>query len=395
VSEHTGERTEQPTQRRLEDAVKRGQIARSPEVQTAAVLLAGLAALLFTGQEMWQTLVGVMAAALGHLHDTSVSRDSLQGYVLGGTVVLAKVVGPVLIATVLGGLLAGGIQNRFQTASEAFSPNWERLDPVAGFQRLFSTRSGVATGVALAKLTAIALLSYTEVRAILQDPIFTSSVSVARIAGFLAESCLRIFLRVTLVLFAIAAVDYGYQWWRTHKDLMMTREELKEELKNSEGNPQVKAGRRRLRAHSQRKQLAEVPKADVVVTNPTHLAVALRYDRKTMKAPRIVAKGIRLNAERIKEIARQHQVPTLENKPLARLLFKHGRVGGEVPAQLYAAVAEVLAWVYRINRYRYYAEQNQSETTAKPGGESGRAESFSHPSGQDLPDEPFSMSHPE
>ena len=106
--------------------------------------------------------------------------------------------------------------------------------------------------------------------------------------------------------------------------------------------------------------LADVPTADVVVTNPTHLAIALRYDRKTMRAPRVVAKGIRLNAQRIREIAQQHQVPIIENKPLARMLFKHARVGGEVPASLYAAVAEVLAWVYRVNRYRYYAEQNQA-----------------------------------
>lgn len=140
----------------------------------------------------------------------------------------------------------------------------------------------------------------------------------------------------------------------------MTKEEVKEELKNTEGNPRIKAARRRRRFTSKRQMLADVPKADVVVTNPTHIAVALRYDRKTMKAPRIIAKGVRLNAGRIKEIARQHQVPVLENKPLARMLFKYGKVGGEIPAQLYAAVAEVLAWVYRVNRYRYYTEQNQT-----------------------------------
>ena len=140
----------------------------------------------------------------------------------------------------------------------------------------------------------------------------------------------------------------------------MTREELKEEMKSTEGNPQIKAARRRRRAVSKRRMLADVPGADVVITNPTHLAVALRYDRKKMKAPRIVAKGSRLNAQQIKEIARRHQVPVLENKPLARMLFKYGRVGGEIPAHLYAAVAEVLAWVYRVNRYRYYAEHNQT-----------------------------------
>ena len=186
-----------------------------------------------------------------------------------------------------------------------------------------------------------------------------TSVSTARLAGFLADSGLRIIFRVGLGLLAIAALDYSYQWWRTHRDLMMTKEELKEEMKSAEGNPQVKAARRRRRAVSKAKALAEVPQADVVVTNPTHFAIALRYDRKTMRAPKIVAKGIRLNALRIREIAQQHQVPIIENKPLARMLFKHGKVGGEIPAQLYAAVAEVLAWVYRINRYRYYAEQNQ------------------------------------
>jgi flagellar biosynthetic protein FlhB len=159
----------------------------------------------------------------------------------------------------------------------------------------------------------------------------------------------------------IAGADYGYQYWRTNRDLMMTKEELKEEIKSTEGDPQLKARqRRRRRTKTQRQMLQEVPKADVVLTNPTHLAIALRYDRKTMKAPKIVAKGSRLNALKIREVAAQHRVPIMENKPLARLLFKHGRVGGEIPAELYAAVAEVLAWVYRVNRFRYYSEQTQN-----------------------------------
>jgi flagellar biosynthesis protein FlhB len=140
---------------------------------------------------------------------------------------------------------------------------------------------------------------------------------------------------------------------------MMTKQEVKDESKNAEGNPQVKARQRRKRqGRSKRKMLMEVPKADVVVVNPTHIAIALRYDRKTMKAPKVVAKGSRLNALQIREIAKQHQIPIIENKPLARMMFKYCRVDGEVPAQLYAAVAEVLAWVYRVNAYRYYREQS-------------------------------------
>jgi flagellar biosynthetic protein FlhB len=359
MAEHTGEKTEQPTPRRLEDALKRGQIARSTEVQTVFVLMGGLAALSFFGQETWRNLTGVTMAMLGHLHDTSISNSSLQGFAVSGALLVIKCAGPIVFATALAGLLAGAIQNRFNTASEALTPDWNRINPVEGFKRVFSTNTLVPTATALAKLAFIIMLTYSEVGKILNDPIFATSVSVARIAEFLATTWIRIIFRICLILMVIAAADYGYQWWRTHRELMMTREELKEEAKNSEGNQQIKTARRRRRATSKAKMLAEVPKADIVVTNPTHIAVALRYDRKSMRAPKVVAKGIRLNAERIRELARQHQVPILENKPLARLLFKHGRVGGEVPAQFYAAVAEVLAWVYRVNRYRYYTEQNQ------------------------------------
>jgi flagellar biosynthetic protein FlhB len=360
MSDHLGEKTEQPTPRRLEEALKKGQLARSPEVQTAFVLLGGVAALAFGGREIWKQLVGATVMSLGHLHDTPITANALQSYGIAGTMVLIKCAGPVVIGTALTGLLAGAIQNRFNTASEALTPDWNRLNPIEGFKRLFSVRMIAPTAISLAKLVIVIALTYTEVRSILEDPIFATSVSVARIATFLAETSMRIFLRVSLALLVIAAADYGYQWWRTQRDLMMTKQELKDEMKNTEGNQKIKSARRRRKGITKKKMLADVPKADVIVTNPTHIAIALRYDRKTMRAPKVVAKGIRLNAQRIREIAQQHQVPIIENKPLARMLFKHGRVGGEVPASLYAAVAEVLAWVYRVNRYRYYVEQNQA-----------------------------------
>jgi flagellar biosynthetic protein FlhB len=201
-------------------------------------------------------------------------------------------------------------------------------------------------------------LTYGVIRSVLSDPIFYSAVDVARIAGFMADSSFQIIMRVAVAMVVLAACDYGYQFWRTNQDMMMTKEEVKEEAKNSEGNPQVKGHRRRRAlAAAKRKMLAEIPKADVVVVNPVHIAIALRYDKKTMKAPKIVAKGSRLNALRIKEIAQEHQVPIVENIPLARIMFKYGKVGGEIPAELYTAVAEILAWVYRVNAYRYYRER--------------------------------------
>lgn len=361
MSERAGEKTEQPTPRRLEEAVKKGQFARSAEVQTVFVLLGGLLAIKFFGGDVWRQLVTAQTYVLSHLHDMPLNFDGMQGYAIQGTLVLAACVGPLVIATTAGGLLAGVLQNRFQAASEALNPKWERVNPVAGFKRVFSGRSLVPTGISLLKLSVIATLTYSQVKKLLADPIFYTPVDMARIAGFLAEVSFGIVWRVVCALALLALLDYAYQFWRTNRDLMMTREEVKEELKNTEGNPHVKARQRRRRTiKTIRQMLVDVPKADVVVTNPTRLAVALRYDRKTMKAPKIVAKGSRLNAQRIREIAQRHQVPLVENKPLARMMFKYGRVGGEVPAQLYAAVAEVLAYVYRVNRYRYYTEQHQT-----------------------------------
>lgn len=359
MSESAGEKTERPTAKKLEDALKKGQIARSPEVQTVFVLGGALLALSFTGGEMWRSMSESLTTSLSHLNETDLTTHAMQGYAITWVLTLGHCVWPVMAATVTGGLLAGGIQTRFRTSSEALSVNWERLSPLEGLKRIFSLRSTVATGLGIVKLSVVIGLCYGVIRSILADPIFHSSVNVERIAAFMADSSFRIILQVGVALVVLAAADYGYKFWQTNQVLMMTKEEVKDESKNTEGNPTIKAQQRRRRQSiSKRKMLAEVPKADVVVTNPTHIAIALRYDRKTMKAPRIVAKGIRLNARQIRDIAQQHQVPIVENKPLARLMFKYGRVGGEIPAQLYAAVAEILAWVYRVNAYRYYREQS-------------------------------------
>ena len=359
MAEQTGEKTELPTQRRLEDAIKRGQIPRSAEVQTVFVLLGSIAALTFSGHEAWSQLGNAAIQILGHLYDTPISSNSLQQYGVAGLLVILKCVGPLVIATMLSGLLAGAIQSRFQTASEVISLEWNRVNPLEGFKRLFSTSSTVATGLGMVKFIVVFSLTYSQMKSVLMDPIFSSAVSVDRLAAFLGQTAMAILLRISGALVVIAAVDYGYQYWHNAQELMMTRDELKEESKSSEANPAAKNARRRRKGNSKAKQLAEVAQADVVVTNPTHIAIALRYDRKTMKAPKVVAKGIRLNAQKIRELAAKHQVPIMENKPLARMLFKHARVGGEVPANLYAAVAEVLAWVYRVNRYRYFAEANK------------------------------------
>lgn len=357
--EKLGEKTEQPTPRKLEEALKKGQIPRSAEVQTVCVLMGGLTALLFSGREIWQNLANTTVLTLSHLHDTEISANSLQAYGVSGVLMVLKCAGPVVLGAGLAGLVAGATQSRFNTASEVLAINWNRINPIEGFQRFFGNRSLVPISISIAKLIFVIAIAWTQIRDILSDPIFTTAVSVARLAEFLGTTGMHLLARIGLSLFIIAAADYGYQFWRNKQDLMMTKQELKEEAKSSEANQQVKSARRKRKKIKKAKALADVATADVVVTNPTHIAIALRYDRKTMKAPKVVAKGIRLNALQIREIAQKHQVPIMENKPLARMLFKHAKVGGEVPTHLYAAVAEVLAWVYRVNRYRYYTEQNK------------------------------------
>ena len=356
---HQGDKSEQATPRRLEEAWKKGQFARSAEIQTVFILFGAILALLFTGPEVWRNFTLMMAGSLSHLHDTQLKLDGLQRFILDACLLAGGCAWPVLAATVVGALLAAAVQTRFRTAPDALEMNWERVNPWAGFRRIFSIRAAAPAGISILKLAVILALSYQVVATIVRDPIFYTAVDVARIAAFLADSTLKLTLRIGFALIVLAAIDYGYQLWRTSQDLMMTREEVKEEMKNQEGDPKLKSRlKSRRRQISQRKMLAEVPKADVIITNPTHLAVALRYDRKSMGAPRIVAKGARLNALRIREVAKQHQIPIVENKPLARTLFKYGRVGGEIPAQLFVAVAEILAYVYRTNAYRYYREQN-------------------------------------
>lgn len=361
MAEQNGEKIHEPSQRRLEEAMRRGQIPTSAEVQTACVFIAFILAVLFVGRETWVGLLTAFRGTLGHLNEFELTRDNLQHNAIQASLFFARVAGVFLLTITGGALLAGGMQTRFQTFSEALRVDWDRLDPSAGFAKIFSAKALVPTLISLIKALVILLLTYGQIMQILHDPIFSSAVTPARLAEFLASTAMGITIRVTLSLGIIAAGDYAYQFWRHHQDLMMTHEEFLDEQKSTEGNPHVKAAQKRRRQRiSQKKMLLEVPKADFVVTNPTHLAVALRYDRTHMKAPMVVAKGSRLNALKIREIARQHQVPIIENKPLARMLFKFAKVGGEIPAQFYAAVAELLAYVYRVNRYRYYTEQNRT-----------------------------------
>ena len=229
----------------------------------------------------------------------------------------------------------------------------EKLNPMAGLKRLFSERAAVQAGVDFLKMFAVGLCLWMAARQLLGDPIFTTPVEASYLGTFIKESTLTLMVRMLLIMAVITTISYTYERFKTHRDQMMTRQEVKDERKQTEGSAQIKLAQRRMaRRLLQRQMLEAVPTADVVVTNPTHYAVALKYERGQDEAPIVLAKGADALARRIKAIAADNEVPMVENRPVARMLYASGEVGKPVPAEMYQAVATILAFVYRT--YRYY-----------------------------------------
>lgn len=262
---------------------------------------------------------------------------------------------PVLVAVIIATLLMGGFQSGFRLAPKAIGLKIENLDFTKGFARVFSKASLVKSGIDLLKLVAIGLVLWIGARSLVSDPIFSSPIEAGYLGEFLRRATLAFLSKVVLALGIVAAISYSYEKFKSRQDLMMTRQEVKDEHKQSEGDAQTKAAMKRMgRRLMQKQMLAAVPTADVIITNPTHYAVALKYERGRDQAPMILAKGENQFARRIKALGAQHQVPLVENKPVARMLFALGKVGEPIPNNLYQAVAGILAFVYRTHRLYFH-----------------------------------------
>jgi len=357
------DRSEQPTGKHRGEARSRGQIARSMEVNSEAVIVAGLVALAWIGPVLGHQLMEFTRRTLLSMRYAALDiPDPINFFFSSAAPVVAATA--LWMGVILGAaLIAGFSQAGFEFASEALSLKWSSLNPISGFQRLFSWESMVRAIAAVLKITVI----FLACRGIFRDALAPESLgrasSPAGLVGYLMDMALALGWRVALVLGVIAAADYVYQRWRHEKSLKMTKDEVKDEGKQSEPNPQVRSKIRGImrRRHLERMARA-VPRATVIITNPTHIAVALRYDRANMKAPRVVAKGLRLMAERIKEIARAHDIPIIEDKPLARGLYRHCPVGSEIPSAFYQMVAVILAQVFRLGAKKQMAETQASQT---------------------------------
>jgi len=348
-NENGQEKTEEPTAKRLEDARKKGQTARSRELSTLVATLVSALALIVLGPWMNARLLDDLGAGLALPRELVFDPRAAVAFFLDTLVHAILTITPLLallaVAAVAGNLLVGGWNFTWQ----ALRPKWEKLDPIKGTKRIFAVRGLIELVKAFLKVLLVGVVAAAFIYGWRGDILALGLTDLRVALAEAGEMLLWFFVASSGALIVVAAIDVPYQMWEHRRQLRMTQQEIKEERKQTEGSPEVKTRIRQAQmAMAQKRMMAEVPKADVVITNPTHFAVALRYDQDTMAAPRVVAKGQDELAARIREIAREHEVPLLASPPLARALYFSTRVDQEIPAGLYEAVARVLAYLYQV-----------------------------------------------
>jgi flagellar biosynthesis protein FlhB len=349
------QKTEEPTGKRLQEAQEKGQFARSQELNVVFALAAAFSVVMLTASSAAQTVAEFASGIFANLHRVNFDPGELPSPFGRAGKVVATVLAPVLAASILATIISGGLQSGFRLSPKALKFGFEKLDPIKGFGRIFSQRTLVMAGIDFMKMVVIGFLLFLAARTLLSDPLFNAPVEAMHLGRFMHESIVTLLARLLLALGCIAAISYAYERYKNHEQMRMTRQEVKDEHKQAEGDAMVKGQMRRMaRRLLQKQMLAAVPLADVVVTNPTHYAVALKYERGVDSAPVVLAKGDNRFARRIKELAAQHGVPTVENKPVARMLFAVGKVGESIPPELFQAVAGILAFVYQTHRLYFH-----------------------------------------
>jgi flagellar biosynthesis protein FlhB len=346
------ERTEPATGKRRDEARSKGQVAKSMELNSAFVLVFGLLIMYLTGAHLVANLSDVMREMFSTAGSSSMNHATIQNLALRVFVKLGITLAPIMIGLMVTGVVAQYAQVGTLFSFEPMKPNWDKMNPLQGIKKVFiSQRSMVEIAKNLVKTVVVGLVAYYALEGVMDDSVTLMDGDVTEVMGFMARAAVAVGLKTGLAFLVLAVIDYFYQRYAYEKGLRMTKEEVRQENKEMEGDPQVKGRIRSIqRRIAYRRMMHDVPKADVVVTNPTHLAVAIKYDSKKMSAPRVVAKGAGLIAQRIKEIAAEHNVPIVEDKPLARALFKTVEIGDEIPEKLFQAVAQVLAYIYRIKK---------------------------------------------
>jgi flagellar biosynthetic protein FlhB len=353
AEEFSGEKSEKATPRRREEARKKGQVAKSREIPSVLVLMTGLLVLFLIGRQVTINLANFTSQMLGRAGTLSITPSSIQALGQEMITFLLAALAPLMLAVLAMAVLANYIQVGSLFSVELIKPDFSKIDIFKGLKRLFSIQSLMEMLKSLLKLLIIGYVAYSTIAGELKGIVPLTDQELPAIFSYISRVSFNIFIKSTLVMALLAGLDYLFQRLQHEKKLRMTHQELKEEFKQTEGDPLIKSRVRSLqREMARRRMMAEVPKADVIITNPTHLAIAVTYRSGEMVAPQVSAKGANFVAEKIKEIARGHGIPILENKPLAQALFKTVDLGQMIPPSLYQVVAEVLAYVYRLKNKR-------------------------------------------
>ena len=341
------ERTEQATPKRREESREKGQVAKSREVSSAAILAACMIYFYFNASGMMDQLQEMIRWIFMESAQQDFTVRAMHRLIVGLALKTAIWMIPLLLTVLAIGLLSNVIQVGILFSAEPILPKLSKIDPIQGFQRLFSLKSLVELFKNILKMSIVGIVAYLTVKKeIIVLPALMDQ-SASGILAYIGRTSYRIMGLACIVLIMLAILDYAYQRWEHEKSLRMSKKDIRDEYKHTEGDPIIKGRiKRQQREMARKRMMTHVPKADVVITNPTHLAVALRYDSEKMIAPVVVAKGAGFIAEKIKEISKSHHIPMVENKPLAQVLYKLVDIDQAVPENLYKAVAEILAYVY-------------------------------------------------
>jgi len=343
------EKTEQPTPKKRQELKEKGEVAKSKELPSVAVLLAALISLSLFGSFMYNHILIVMKGAfsLSSIHNFNTPEFlKFAQNIIGRFIILLS---PLFAAIFITAILSNVMQVGFILSGESITPKLSKIDPIKGFGRLFSKQAFMEFIKSLLKLTIVGGIAYLTVKSEMKNFALLSDMQLNSIFVYILKIFFKIFIRCSLAMIILVVIDYAFQRWEFENRIKMTKQEVKDEFKKSEGDPLIKSRIKSIQMEMARKRMMQdVPEADVVITNPTHFAVALKYDSSIMNAPKVIAKGSRKIAEKIKDVASKHGIPILENKELARNLYSLVEVGQEIPPALYQTIAELLAYVYRL-----------------------------------------------
>lgn len=344
------EKTEQATPKKREEARKKGQVAKSKELSSIAVLAAATAYLFFQAEAHARTLGHFLKRTFLDIPAVASEKLPLAEYASHSVMSVLQLILPIMLVLFIVALLANMLQTGFVLSVDPLTPKASKLDPVAGLKRILSKRSLVELAKSIAKLVIVGWAAASTLKGAFDRLIPLIYQETPQIMGALGQESLNVLIKCCWVILLLALLDFFYQRWEHEENLKMTKQEVKDEHKQTDGDPHVKSRIRSIQRESaQKRMMEEVPKADVVITNPTRLAVALRYDPGKALAPVVVAKGARKIAARIRDLAKQHDIPLVENRPLAQNLYNL-EIGQEIPAETYQAVAEILAYVYGLKQ---------------------------------------------